>query len=524
MLDCSRDGVYTVEALKKYIRILAKMGYTSLQLYTEEVYEIPEEPYFGYLRGRYSEAELREIDAYAAEQGIELVPCIQTLAHLSGLTRWPEYAQCTDTGDILLAGCERTYTLIENMFAAIARCFTSRRVNIGMDEAHSVGLGKYLDEHGYRNRFDILKEHLARVGEIAKKYGFRPMMWSDMFFRLANHGKYDYRGAEFPPELAALVPENIDLIYWDYYAGEQEFYDGMLKAHKNFGRHIVFAGGAWSWVGFAPLNGLSVKNSKLALQACRENGVDDIFITSWKDDGSESSLFCNLPSLFACAEYARGNFDDKAIAQKFGKLFGIAYEDYMTLDLPNICLSGKDGVLNPCKYMLYSDPFFGFLDCTVAAGGGKKFAATAKKLEKFTDNKEFGYLFRTLADLCRAVKIKYDLGVRTREAYAEGREAVAALLPDYKKAIKRIEKFYESFREQWDNECKENGFENHDVRLGGLIRRLEHCRKMLSDYAEGRRAAIPSLEEKILPFPFADTPCGVETCFNTWSAEALIHQ
>ena len=44
MLDCSRDGVYTVEALKKYIRILAKMGYTSLQLYTEEVYGITEEP------------------------------------------------------------------------------------------------------------------------------------------------------------------------------------------------------------------------------------------------------------------------------------------------------------------------------------------------------------------------------------------------------------------------------------------------------------------------------------------------
>ena len=206
MLDCSRDGVYTVEALKKYIRILAKMGYTSLQLYTEEVYEIPEEPYFGYLRGKYSEAELRDLDAYAAAQGIELVPCIQTLAHLTGLTRWPEYAECTDMADILLADCERTYTLIENMFAAIARCFTSRRVNIGMDEAHFIGLGKYLDVHGYCNRFEILKKHLARVGEIAAKYGFRPMMWSDMFFRLANHGNYDYRGAEFPPELTELVP------------------------------------------------------------------------------------------------------------------------------------------------------------------------------------------------------------------------------------------------------------------------------------------------------------------------------
>ena len=523
MLDCSRDGVYTVEALKKYIEILAKMGYNSLQLYTEEVYEIPEEPYFGYLRGRYTEKELRELDTFAAEHGVELVPCIQTLAHLSGLTRWPEYAPCTDTGDILLAGCERTYELIDHMFAAIARCFTSRRVNIGMDEAHSIGLGKYLDEHGYSNRFDILKEHLARVGKIAEKYGFRPMMWSDMFFRLANHGKYDYRGAEFPPELTALVPENIDLVYWDYYAGEKEYYDGMLKAHKEFGRHIVFAGGAWSWVGFAPLNGLSLHNSKCAMQACIENGIDDIFITAWKDDGSESSLFSNLPSLFAAAEYSKGNFDDDAIAEKFGQLFGISFEEFMALDLPNTCLKGDGGVVNPCKYMLYSDPFFGFLDCTVAEGGGKKFAKVAKTLEKSERDEQFGYVFRALADLCRALKCKYDLGVRTREAYAEGREAVAKLLPDYKKTIKRVEKFYESFRAQWDLECKENGFEHHDIRLGGLVRRLEHCRKMLADYADGRRDRIPSLEEKILSFPLADSPKGLSTCYNGWNSNALIH-
>ena len=84
MLDCSRGAVYTVEALKKYIDVLAKMGYNSLQLYTEDTYEIKEEPYFGYMRGRYSADELRQLDSYAASKGIELIPCIQTLAHLSG--------------------------------------------------------------------------------------------------------------------------------------------------------------------------------------------------------------------------------------------------------------------------------------------------------------------------------------------------------------------------------------------------------------------------------------------------------
>ena len=162
------------------------MGYNTVQLYTEDTYEADGEPYFGYLRGRYSKAELKELDAYARGIGIELVPCIQTLAHLGGITRWAEYGGITDIGDILLAGEERTYELIEHMFRTCAECFTSRRINIGMDEAHMLGLGAYLDKHGYKDRFSILSEHLRRVCEIADKYGFKPMMWSDMFFRLAS--------------------------------------------------------------------------------------------------------------------------------------------------------------------------------------------------------------------------------------------------------------------------------------------------------------------------------------------------
>lgn len=176
MIDCSRDAVYTVEALKQYFVLLRKMGYTYVQLYMEDVYELDAEPYFGYLRGRYTKQELKELDAAARANGLELVPCIQTLAHLGGITRWKAYVDLTDTGDILLVGEERTYGLIEKMFQTCAECFTSRRINIGMDEAHMVGLGKYLDQHGYENRFEILLKHLTRVAQIAEKYGFSPMM------------------------------------------------------------------------------------------------------------------------------------------------------------------------------------------------------------------------------------------------------------------------------------------------------------------------------------------------------------
>ena len=65
MIDCSRNAVINYETFKKIVDILSDLGYNSIRLYMEDTYEISEEPYFGYLRGRYSKKELKEIDEYA---------------------------------------------------------------------------------------------------------------------------------------------------------------------------------------------------------------------------------------------------------------------------------------------------------------------------------------------------------------------------------------------------------------------------------------------------------------------------
>ena len=46
MLDCSRNGVMKVEQAKRFIDYLEKIGYNTLELYTEDTYEIEDEPYF----------------------------------------------------------------------------------------------------------------------------------------------------------------------------------------------------------------------------------------------------------------------------------------------------------------------------------------------------------------------------------------------------------------------------------------------------------------------------------------------
>ena len=59
MLDMSRGGVMTVAAVKKYLEYTAALGMNMLMLYTEDTYELPGYPFFGYQRGRYSLEELR---------------------------------------------------------------------------------------------------------------------------------------------------------------------------------------------------------------------------------------------------------------------------------------------------------------------------------------------------------------------------------------------------------------------------------------------------------------------------------
>lgn len=107
-MDCSRNAVPTPASLRQLLRQLCRMGYNTVQLYMEDVYEVEGYPYFGHGRGRYTKGELKELDAFAARLGIELVPAVQTLAHLGQTLKWKAMAPFVDTGDILLTDSEDT--------------------------------------------------------------------------------------------------------------------------------------------------------------------------------------------------------------------------------------------------------------------------------------------------------------------------------------------------------------------------------------------------------------------------------
>lgn len=511
MLDCSRNAVMNLPSLKKWIDIMADLDYNTLMLYTEDTYEVDNQPYFGYLRGRYSQAELREIDDYAYDKGIELIPAIQTLAHLNCIFRWPAYSGINDCSNILLVEEDATYKLIEDMFSSLAKTVRTRTINIGMDEAYMLGRGKYLDKNGLKSRFDILLAHLSRVAEIAEKYGFKCLMWGDMFFNNLRSGD------TAPENIAEKIPENVELIYWDYYTSNRDWYSNNIKKYAKIKNNNWFAGGLWSWTGFAPHNTVSISTTKAALDACNENGVRDVFFTMWGDNGAECSFFSLLPALYYTSCLLKGCNDEEKIKKGFYEKYGIAFDDFMVTDLT------EDWAVNPEKYMLYNDCFLGMLDSTVADGDTEKYASCSEKLKKLEANAEYGYLFKKLRTLCDVLAVKVDIGIRTRAAYNSGdKAALAALIPDYDRLLCLIDEFYKAFRTEWMTENKPNGFEVQDSRIGGLYFRVRHCKERLEDYTENRIARIEELEETLLDFKgnseFEKKPINFNDCKGATTA------
>lgn len=517
MADCSRNAVARVDTLKKLVRQAALMGYHFIGLYLEDTLAIPEEPYFGYMRGAYTKEEIAEVVRYAELFGVEIRPYVETLAHLNQITRYEHYQKFIDTDDILLAGDERTYAFLDHYLKAVSDAFPSRRVNLGMDEAHMVGLGKYLDAHGYQNRVEIIQKHLERVMEICRKYGLQPQMWSDMFFRLAFGGEYYVK--DKPMADNVKIPEGLELVYWDYYSADEEHYDDMLRQHRKMTDKVSFAGGVWKWIGFAPHNRYSTVIGKAALSSCRRNGITSVVMTGWGDNGGEASQFSILPGLF---EDARLVYEDDLPEAAFYALTGIREEDYMKLDLSNPLPEREDRVNNAGKFLLYNDVLLGVFDPLAQQLAEGYYEDAAKQLEQAvrdSSGSSLCYVLKTQASLCRVLQDKANLGMVIRAAYGAGdreklREIAEEAIPQL---LGKLDRFFRDFRKQWMSENKAFGFEVQSLRIGGLRQRILEVQQRMEEYLSGELAEIDELEKPVLPFAYCEDADVTTLDYNRWN-------
>lgn len=503
MHDCSRNAVLNIKQAKEMVLVSSLLGLNRFLLYIEDIYEMEGEPYFGYLRGRYTKAEIKELCDYASLFGVEIVPCIQTLSHLNQAVKWTCYADRRESMQTLLVDDPITYTFIEKMLKTIKEMFTTDVVHIGMDEAFDLGLGIFTYRHEVIDKTQAFLRHLNRVVELCKKYELKPMMWEDMFFQLnakLNGSWYDID--KLSDDVKALIPD-VGLVYWDYNTPDVATYDKKFKMNIDTGKEVIYAGGAISWIGFIPNICKTLDISRAGLKSAIKNGIKEVFVTSWGDDGGECTCISDYVSMALYSTFDfEGNCSNNRISSLLKAVFNDSFKTWKLLESPND-LNGK--LLpyeNNSYFFFFQDPLLGLFDTRVKEEYSALYKDKARELKKASRRSEkLAYVYSTFSTFCSFLEIKVTLGVHLRKAYKDNdRENLKKYLLDIKNSIKRFEKFEELYRFQWLKENKPQGYEVTDGRFGFLKNRLKYAYFIVNEYLNNRVERIPELEETIIPF------------------------
>ena len=507
LFDCTRGNVITVKHFKHWLRRLSLMGYNMAMIYTKDAYQLPDEPYFGYMRGAYSMEEIKEIDAYAKKLRIEIIASIQALGHLEPILRWSAYGHVRDTGSVIMVDEPESYELLEKMITFWSEALSSRRIHLGMDECHDLGRGRYMDLHGYESQFTLYNRHLERINKICEKLNLKPIIWSDMYFRYANAEKnyYDAK-AVIPEDVKKAIPKNVQFSYWDYYHREPDTYRKMLaRTGELNGCRPVMASGVWTWGRFWTDYEMTCATVRPCIKACRETGTDEIIFTLWGDDGG----YCDFDSAFAglawAADYAANPEENEDRTTKlFEAVCGTSYRLQMICG--NLCYTyngSQDQVVKiPPGPLLWDDPLMGIV-WHEFPGYKPRLAETLltgfKKIMELTDahreDTNAGHI-NYAWNIANVLVLKLELRKMLEHAYAKHDfntlETISErYIPDL---IDAIDGLLEAFRVQWRRSFKSFGMELMQIRLGGLMERYRELSRVIEEFIQGETDSIPELE------------------------------
>ena len=491
MIDLSRNRVLRVETLKRYMDHMASLGFNALMMYMEDVYEMEKYPRFGYQRGRFTIQELKEIDDYGYSLGIEVIPCVQTLGHMAQYLRWSEAGPIRDTADCLLVGAPETYEFIEEIFKTMRDAFRTDRIHLNIDETHSLGEGAYKHRFGEKEKTEIIYEHLEKVEQLCKKYGYHPIMHSDMFFRkLSPTGFYYNPVGHITKDMVSRLPEDMTICYWDYYHTEKSHYDRFMDEHKRFERPIMFYGSIWTWEGFVEDTEFTYQTSVPAMLSAMENGMKDVFISMWGDDGAETDISTTVSTLPLFSEmcYKGRECAMEELDAVSNFLTGITLSDKLALS----CIhAGYHQDFFFAKRIFYTDILYDLVDENYDYAKAMADFQAAYDHASTKENDHFAY--------CRAFSGcligKLEILHRIRDAYKADDRSYLQLLADEKlpALIADYRAFRKLFSQQWLKSSKPNGLEIIENRMGAAILRLETLVERLEAYLLGETSAIEEL-------------------------------
>ena len=302
MLDISRDQVPTLATLEQLTDLLASWKINQLQLYTEHTFAYAGHEDVWRDWSPLSPADVRALDAFCHERGIELVPNQNSFGHMH---RWLVHhpyrrlAECPEGLEHPWSNGRKepfslcpidpgSLTLLDDLYEQLLPCFRSERFNVGLDETFDLGRCRSAEICAARGRGRVYLDFLRQVHDRVTAWGRRMMFWGDIAL---EH-----------PELLGDLPGDSTLLLWGYEA-EHPFVEQAAKLALT-GLEWEVCPGTSSWLSFGGRWSNALANLAAAAVAGVEHGARGLLITDWGDRGHLQPLAVSLPPLLAGASFA----------------------------------------------------------------------------------------------------------------------------------------------------------------------------------------------------------------------------
>ena len=347
MLDVCRH-FHDVEFVKKQLDIMAmfKMNYfhwhlTDDHLWTIEIKKYPRLAEVGSVRrnadgsihrGFYTQEQIKEVVAYAAERYITVIPEVELPGHaLAALTAYPEYS-CTGgpfelrnkwgvEDNVYCAGNDKTFEFLQDILEEVIPLFPGKFFHIGGDECPMGDWKKCPDCQAARAKKGQGDNVEAQMSDFTKsltamlaKHRKKPILWYDINKSYYHKGEtvMSWLPGEFPRCIDKTKEQGIDLIVtpqFKYYLArtQMKFPADDVRARPG-GAPILLK----DCYNFDPRNGRDKNDVK------HIKGINLCMWAEWIPSG-ELLMYMTYPRAMAVSETAWGSHKNRPSLEEFEK-------------------------------------------------------------------------------------------------------------------------------------------------------------------------------------------------------------
>ena len=273
-----------MEVLKRYLDWSAKFKINAIAFELEDKFEYPSHPVIG-APGAFTTEQMRELVGYGLERHIQIIPDVQSPAHMCYVLKHPEFAHLrSDGSNYQSCMCQdEAVKLIFDMYSDVIEATPGvEYFLVSTDEVYYAGIDPRCErEYNPVNRSLAWAEFVNKAHEFLSQRGRRMLLW-----------------VEYP-----LLPEHVHLLPADVIDGILGNNDAMIEAENARGiRQLVYVSMqgeeklfpnnfAYEQAGKRQLGRLELVRQEMSGDQVGKGRAIGTFGAAWDDSGLHNETF-----------------------------------------------------------------------------------------------------------------------------------------------------------------------------------------------------------------------------------------